>query len=203
MGSHFWWYLSRASGTVAFGVITSSVAFGLVLSTRLFGRSVAPAWLMEMHKFLGILGIIATGIHMGSLMADNYAPFSLADLLIPFATHWKPGAVAWGVLAFWLLTTIQISSWCMKRMPRAVWHAIHMTSFVLFASAMVHGLLAGTEGKLQVAKIVAIATTMTVLFLGVVRVLAPRRAQRKQTRVAAAAATRQAATPTREAARSR
>ncbi len=188
MNEHLWWYLSRSSGVVAFGVLTASVAFGLVLSTRLLGRTVAPAWLLEIHRYLGAVGLAATLLHMGALVADGYTDFGIKDLLVPLSSHWKPGPVAWGVVAFWILVAIEATSLLMRKIPRNVWHAVHMTSFLLFAAALMHGLQAGTDAKTRMAQTIAIATTMTVLFLGLVRYLAPPRAARRLRAAAAKAA---------------
>ncbi len=182
MSPHFWWYLTRGSGLVAFGILTASVAFGLALSTRLFGRSVAPAWLTELHRFLGALAVLATATHVAALLADSYVQFGPLDVVVPFASRWKPGAVAWGVLAMWLLVAIETSSLLMRRIPRRVWRAVHLTSFGLFAAALVHGLSAGTDGRLELVQTAAVAMAMVVMFLALVRVLAPRRASRRASR---------------------
>ncbi len=206
MGQHFWWYVARSCGFVAFALLTMSVSFGLVLSTRLFGRSVAPAWLLELHRYLGALGVIATGMHMSALVADTYVTFTIKDLFVPFSSHWKTVPVAWGILAFWLLILIESTSLLMRKLPRKVWRRIHMTSFGLYAAALVHGLQAGTDGRMQVVEVTAIAFTMTVIFLSMVRALAPRRAARREaatrtasreaaTRTASRAAATQVATP--------
>ena len=182
MSEHLWWYIARSSGVVAFGVLTASVAFGLMLSTRLFGRSVAPAWLMEIHRYLGALGIAATLLHVAALIADSYTNFGLKDVLVPFASSWKPGPVAWGVLALWLLVIIEATSLVMHKMPRSVWHAMHMTSMVLFCVSLVHGLQAGTDAGQRVSETIAISTAMPVMFLVIVRYLAPRRAAQRARR---------------------
>ncbi len=190
MNAHLWWYLSRATGLVAFGLLTASVAFGLTLSTRLFGRTIAPVWLTELHRFLGALSVIATGAHIATLLADSYVQFRLIDFVVPFAARWKPGALAWGVVAFWLLLAIEVTSLMMKRIPRKLWRMVHMTSFALFGAAVVHGLRAGTDGSTALVQTGAIATVMIVLFLGLVRLLAPRGAARRNaSRPAAAVAT--------------
>ena len=188
IGDHLWWYLARSSGLIAFVVLTASTAFGLTLSTRLFGKSVAPAWLLELHRYLGALSIAATATHMAALFMDRTVNFSVADLLIPFSTSWRPGATAWGIGAFWCLMTVEITSLFMRKIPRSVWHTIHMTSIVLFASALVHGLQAGADARNRVVQAGAITATMTVLFLGLVRYLAPRRAHSKARAAAARAA---------------
>ena len=53
------------------------------------------------------------------------------------------GAVAWGIAGLYLLVAIQLTSWFMRRLPRRLWHAIHLGSFPLFAFATVHGFTAG------------------------------------------------------------
>ena len=74
-------------------------------------------------------------VHLGALVADSYVHFGVADLLVPFASSWKSGAVAWGVVAFWFLIAVEVSSLMMRRLPRRTWRAIHLTSYL----AAVHG----------------------------------------------------------------
>ena len=45
----------------------------------------------------------------------------------------------------YLLVAIEITSLAMRKMPRRTWHAVHLTSYVLFVVATVHGLTAGTD----------------------------------------------------------
>ena len=85
MNSHMWWYLARGSGLVATGVLTATVAFGIVFSTRLFGRAVAPAWLLDLHWFLGGLSLCVLGVHIGALMLDGYVHFGVVDVTVPMA----------------------------------------------------------------------------------------------------------------------
>ena len=175
IAQHMTWYVARSSGLIAFIILTVSTAIGLTLSTRLFGKSVAPAWLLGMHRYCGALGIFATLAHLVALFLDKAVNFTIADLLIPFAASWRPGAIAWGIAAFWCLIMVEATSLLMRKMSRKIWHTIHMTSFVMFASALVHGLQSGADAHQRVVQVGAITTTMTVLFLGLVRYLAPRR----------------------------
>ena len=41
-----------------------------------------------------------------------------AELFVPLASAWKPGAVAWGVVALYLLLAIEITSLLQRRIPR-------------------------------------------------------------------------------------
>ncbi len=159
-----WWYLARASGLVAWAILTLAVVWGLLLSTRLLQHKRKPAWLLDLHRWLGMLSVVFTGLHLVGLVADNYVEFGLRDILVPMASRWKPGAVAWGVVGLYLLAAIQISSWAMKRMPRRAWKAIHLTSFVLFFVASIHAGLAGTDATGPVYRWTALGMVSMVVF---------------------------------------
>ena len=65
-------------------------------------------------------------------MADSDTQFGLADITVPYASAWKPGAVALGVLAAWSLIAVQITSLARRRLSRRVWRTVHMSSYVTF-----------------------------------------------------------------------
>ena len=64
---------------------------------------------------------------------------------MPFVSSYKPAAVALGVVGMYLLLAIELTSLAMRKLPRRTWHAVHLTSYVLFVVATVHGLTAGTD----------------------------------------------------------
>jgi len=169
------WYATRASGLVAWSIVTASMLWGLTLSTRLVRRKGAPAWLLDLHKFLGTLSVVFVGIHLLALWGDNYVYFGPRELFVPMASAWRPGAVAWGIAATYLLAAIQLTSWAMRRLPRRVWHAVHLTSFPLFGAATVHGFTAGADNTNLLVQWVALTGGLFVFFLGTFRVLSPRR----------------------------
>ncbi len=140
-----WWYLARSGGVVALVLAAASVIWGLLLSSRFLTGGPKPAWLLDLHKFLGGLTLAFTAIHMGALFADSFVQFSLADLLIPFRSTWKPAEVAAGVVAFWLLLAVQVSSSMMNRIPRQFWKWIHLASYPMLGLGLAHGITAGTD----------------------------------------------------------
>ena len=77
---------------------------------------------------------VLRGDSSGALVADNYTHFNLSDLAIPYASDWKPGAVALGVIAAWLLAAVELTSLAIKRLPKRVWRSIHLTSYAVFGS---------------------------------------------------------------------
>lgn len=186
------WYVARAGGLVAWATCTASIVWGLLLSTRLVRRKGVPAWLLDLHRFLGALTIVFTLVHMAGLYFDKYVPFGPRELLVPMASPWRPGAVAWGIVAFYVLLAIGVTSLLMRRIKRSWWHAVHLTSFGLFVTATVHGFTAGADRTNLLVVWLALVGALTVTFLVVVRLLAPREAARA-VRSAPVAVTRSAA----------
>ena len=165
------WYVTRSSGLVAWALVTASILWGLTLSSRLVRRRGVPAWLLAVHKYLGTLSIVFVVVHLLALVADNYVYFSWSELFVPLATTWRPGPTAWGIVGFYLLIAIQVSSWLMRRMPRRVWHSIHLTSVVLFVAATVHGFQSGADRSNRLVQWAALVGSMLVVTLLVFRLL--------------------------------
>jgi predicted ferric reductase len=172
-----WWYVSRATGVVAWGLATLSVLWGLSLSGRPFGRNPSGPWLLDLHRYLGGLSVLFVSGHIGAVVADSYEHFGLADVLVPLASGWKPVAVAWGVVSMYFLVAVEVTSLAMKRLPRKLWRSVHYTSAVVFVASTLHLLTAGTDRENMVLRIAAAAATAMATFLLAYRVIAPKPAK--------------------------
>ena len=99
MRSHLTWYIARGSGIVTWGLLVASMAWGLLYATRVMRRRVSLWWLLGVHRFLGVLAIAFTGVHVTALVLDRFIDFSLTDVLVPFTSSWHPIATGWGIIA--------------------------------------------------------------------------------------------------------
>ena len=180
MNEQLWWYVARSSGIVAWALLAGSVVWGLALSTKITNGRPKPNWLLDLHRFLGGLALVFTGIHLGSLVLDSYVDFGLTDLLVPMASSWQPGAVAWGVAGLYLLLAVEITSLLRPRLPRKVWKWTHMLSFPLFAVSTAHGLLAGTDATGGPLFVAMLAASALVFALTVARIDHGRQAARRR-----------------------
>lgn len=171
MNEHSMWYLSRASGMVARVVLGITCLWGILLITRMLKPADRPAWLLDLHRWLGVLSLVTVGAHMATLVGDNWVYFGWRELFVPQASPWNTAAITWGVLAFYLLAVVQVSSWVMKWLPRKLWHAIHFLSYVLFVMVTVHGFMAGTDSTNIVFFAVASGGVAILVFAFVARVL--------------------------------
>jgi DMSO/TMAO reductase YedYZ heme-binding membrane subunit len=182
--SQTWWYVARSGGIVAWALASLAVIVGLQLSTRLVRRA-QPAWLLDVHRFLGGLAVAFLGVHLLGLALDDFIGFGVRDLVVPFASSYKPAAVALGVIGMYLLLAVEVTSLAMRRLPRRTWYAIHLSSYVVFAVATVHGLTAGTDRHNAVFQWACLLTAGLVLMMTLVRIWSPRRAARAEARSAA------------------
>jgi predicted ferric reductase len=141
----FEWYLARASGMTAFALLTITVALGLLLS----GRAQSRAWprfaVEDVHRFAGLLTGAFVSLHVLTLFADAYMPFSLGQLLVPGASSYRPFATALGVVGAELLLALAIANRYRERLSYRFWRRTHYLNFAVWGLALGHGLLSGTD----------------------------------------------------------
>lgn len=171
------WYIARSSGWVAFVLLACTVLWGVLGITRLIERRGLPRWLLDLHRHLAFLTLVFTVIHLGALVGDNFMQIGWREIMIPFALDYRSGAVAWGVVAMYLLVAIQVSSWMRNRIPRRWWRGIHLLSYPVLWMVAMHGLRAGTDADVTAVRYGVIGLIGVVSFLTLVRVftVGPRR----------------------------
>jgi DMSO/TMAO reductase YedYZ heme-binding membrane subunit len=181
LDSRVWWWLTRASGIVALTVVAAAVVWGLLASTKLIRRRGAPAWILDLHRYLGTLTIVFVAIHVGAVSLDSFVKFDARQLFVPFASTWRPHAIAFGIVSMYLLLAIQVTSWFMRRLPRKLWHRVHVLSIPMLALATVHAFLAGTDRANRALQWSGLGIAAVIVFLLGVRLLAPSRPVRSVT----------------------
>jgi predicted ferric reductase len=179
MNEQIWWYVARSGGIVAWVLVTLSVFWGLALSTKVLGKRGAPAWLLDIHRWFAALSIVFTAIHILALVADSYIYFSWSEIFVPMASTYEPGGVAWGIVGFYFLVAIQVTSLVMRKIPRKLWRYVHFSSFLVFAFATVHGQQAGTDATNDIYVWTGLVFVQLALFLTVVRLAAQRRFRKR------------------------
>jgi methionine sulfoxide reductase heme-binding subunit len=178
MDSRTWWWVTRAAGIVAWAVVAAAVVWGLLASTKMIRRRGAPAWILDLHRYLGTLTIVFVVIHVGAIWLDSFVKFDAKQLFVPFTASWRPQAVAWGIFSTYLLVAIQTTSWAMRKLPRKLWHRVHLLSIPMLVGATVHGFLAGADRTNRAVQWSAFVVGLGVVFLLAVRLLSPSRSAR-------------------------
>lgn len=165
------WYVARASGLVAWALLAASVIWGLLMTSKVIRRLARSSWLLDLHRWLGGLALVFTGVHVLAILGDSYVHFGLASVLVPLAAHWHPVMVGYGIASLYLLVAIEVTSLLRRRINRRAWRAVHFLSFPLFASSILHGLTAGTDSRAPMVIITVALVALAVAALTVVRVM--------------------------------
>jgi DMSO/TMAO reductase YedYZ heme-binding membrane subunit len=168
------WYVARSSGIVAWGLLAAAVIFGLLMASKSVRRQINNAWVLDLHRWFAGLALIFTVVHVAAIMLDAYVHFGLADALVPLATKWRPGGVAWGIVATYFLVAVELTSLARRHLRQRWWKRVHFLSFPLFVFATLHGVLAGTDGRKPMAIISVALVSAAVAIFGVIRVKGPR-----------------------------
>jgi len=161
MTTHFFWYLARSSGFLAYLFAWGSVVWGLLMSTRIIPKA-DRGTLYILHRLLGLGSLVFLSIHLYTLFLDPWAKFSAKDLFVPFAASYRPFWMSCGIAAAYLLIAIAVSSIFQSRLPRVVWRGIHYLSFLTFALGLMHGIGSGTDTR-RIWAIAIYAITATVV----------------------------------------
>lgn len=173
MNEQIWWYVARSSGVVALVLLVLTVVWGVLLATRAMKPHDRPAWLLDLHRWLGGTALVMTGFHMLGLYVDGYIDYGFTELLVPGASEYRPLAVAVGVLSFYVMVAIQATSYLRRRLSRRVWRGIHLLSYGLVWSAAIHAGMAGTDTVNRAYQVLALVLTMIAVAATIVRVLNP------------------------------
>jgi len=170
-----YWFLSRASGFVAFGLLWLSTAFGLLMTGRLARNWPGHLITFETHQFTSLLALSFALFHALALMGDRYISYTLEQILIPFGSQgYRPLEVGIGQLGFYTTALVTFSFYVRRVISQRVWRLIHYLSFAAFIMALWHGLSSGTDSAEGWAQAVYWAAGGSALFLTIYRILAAR-----------------------------
>ena len=173
MNEKIWWYLSRSSGIIALVLLVLSMVWGVLLATRALQPHDRPAWLLDLHKWLGGTALAMTGLHLLGLFLDGYIDYGFTELFVPGASEFRPLAVAIGILSFYVMVAVQATSYMRRWLSKRVWHGIHVLSYALVWGAAIHAGMAGTDTVNRAYQVLALVLTMIAVAAIVVRILSP------------------------------
>lgn len=150
--NHTFWYIARAAGFTAYGLLTLTVCLGLLVQTRALEWLIARWRSFDLHQFTALLALGFLALHIFSLLGDQYIGFQLDQLFIPLASPYRPAQVALGVVALYLLIIVVGSFYLRRSLSYGTWRAIHYATFAIFVLALAHGVLSGTDSGQPWAK---------------------------------------------------
>ena len=141
------WYLTRATGVVSLLLLTAVVLLGVTASLRVSSERWPRFLVAGLHRNLTLLALAFLAVHIGTTVADNYAPVTIKDVFIPFVSAYRPIWVGLGTVAFDLLLALVATSLLRARVGVRLWRGLHWLAYVCWPIAVVHGLGTGSDAK--------------------------------------------------------
>jgi predicted ferric reductase len=174
------WYVTRAAGLMSYLLVWLATVWGLAVSNKIFDPVLHRMFTYDFHQFLSLLAIGFIILHIVVLLADQYLPFSVAQVLVPFAAPYRPVWVGLGTIGLYLTLLVSITFYIRKWIGQKTFRLIHLLSYLAFIGAALHGLLSGTDSPLVTVQAMYIFTTLVVVFLTVYRIVMSAQAKRQR-----------------------
>jgi Ferric reductase like transmembrane component. len=168
--SNLWpWYITRASGLVAYILLFFLVASGVGIKTSWLFKFISPTFAWINHRYLGIALSAAVVTHLISLLLDTYLKFSVIDVFVPFVSNYKPLLLSAGIIGLYILLVVMFSSLVtINKFPKA-WRLLHYLTYPLFIILFIHGYFIGTDTKFIIIKLIYLITGVIVAWLSLYR----------------------------------
>ncbi len=141
------WYLTRGSGVVSLLLLTVTMLLGVLTS----GRWRSDRWprfaVTALHRNVTLLALVFIGVHVGTTIADGYAPIGVKDAFVPFLSAYRPLWLGFGALTLDLLLALTVTSLLRKHIGHRTWRALHWAAYATWPLALVHGLGSGSDAR--------------------------------------------------------
>ena len=151
------WYVIRVAGIVAVALTFLLMLSGIGMVTGATYRFMSPLKAWVVHRALGIALLVSGLLHVGFLLIDSFRPYSLADVLVPFAVKYEHSRVgglsvgslynATGIISMYLMLLVIITSLLIIETKKRFWRWTHYLSYILMVLVFFHTLFLGTDFK--------------------------------------------------------
>ncbi len=159
------WYVTRAAGLTAYLLLWLSTAWGLAVSSKVLDFFLHRSFTYDFHQFISLLAIGFTFLHLGVLLADQYLPFTILQVLVPFISPYRPLWVGFGVIGLYLILLVTVTFYLRSRIGMKAFRAIHVFSLLGYLGVTVHGFFSGTDSSLLATQLMYAGTFLVVVFL--------------------------------------
>jgi predicted ferric reductase len=164
------WVATRLVAFLSYFAIAGSVVYGLLLSTKILDAIAHRPVTFALHQDLAAIGLGLAAVHVVLLGLDATQPLGFAEMLVPFASPYRPVWVGLGQLGLYLVAIVTASFYLRRRIGQRSWRLLHYVTFLAFAFTTAHGIMSGTDTSTPWAWWVYVVATTVVVFLTVYRI---------------------------------
>jgi DMSO/TMAO reductase YedYZ heme-binding membrane subunit len=164
------WHLTRLFGFLAYFFFSMSLIFGML--SRLSAFKKKKGFFNLIHMSSSWAGLFSTLAHVLVLLINHYQPYTIVEIIIPFASHYETIASALGTISFFIfLIVLFTSDVLISKMKRSTWKWIHLMVFPAWVLMLLHGILMGTDSSTLWGIIVYGVSAILILILFVAKSL--------------------------------
>lgn len=163
--THTTWYITRAAGWIAYFLLWFSMVWGLVIPTKFFEKFLSPTFAVDFHEYLSLLAIGFVILHVTVLLFDQYLPFTLAQILVPFMSTYRPFWVGLGVIGAYLSGLVTVTFYLRKRIGQNKFKSIHTLSVFGYLGVILHAFFSGSDSSLPIAQLIYLSSFLVVVFM--------------------------------------
>lgn len=163
---HIWWYVTRASGLMGFLLFWLSTVWGFAVSSKIFDSFLERMFTYDFHEQLSLLSLGFVILHALVLLVEKVEPLSLAEILVPFISAYRPFWTGIGIIAFYLTLLVTVTFYIRKWISMKTFRVIHYLSIAAYFGSLLHSIYDGTDTVLTWVQWMYGGTTLiTVFFL--------------------------------------
>ena len=144
LGAKAAWYLMRASGFVAFGLLTITLALGVANVARWERGRWTRAVAALVHRNASLLAVVFLAIHIATAVSDKYVSIPVLAAVVPGLSGYDPLWVGIGAVSLDVMAALIVTSLLRERLSRRAWKAVHWFAYLAWPTALVHSIGAGT-----------------------------------------------------------
>jgi len=174
------WEMIRASGIIAYLLLTISVFMGVAVNARALDAIMRRAWVFEAHRTVAVLALAFTTLHVLLLLVNRHVPLTIVQVLVPLAASWRAVPLALGTISLYLAAALTVSSYARSIIGQRTWRLIHYGGFAGWITALAHGITAGSDTAMPWVQYFYLSTGAAAAFLITFRLLAPSRSPHAQ-----------------------
>jgi predicted ferric reductase len=159
------WYITRASGLIAYVLLWFSMVWGLGVSSKIFDVVLHGTFTYDFHQYISLLAIGFTLLHMGVLLFDGYMPYSIFQILLPFLSPYRPFWIGIGVIGFYLMALVTVTFYMRTKISMKTFRAIHTFSLLAYFAITLHSFMSGSDSSLPSVMVLYVVTFLITMFL--------------------------------------
>lgn len=161
---HIWWYITRAAGLMGYLLFWLSTVWGFAVSSKIFDSFLERMFTYDFHEHLSLLSLGFVVLHVLVLLVEKVEPLSLVEILVPFASAYRPFWTGIGIIALYLTILVTVTFYIRKWISMKTFRVIHYLSVAAYVGALFHSIYDGTDTVLTWVQWMYGGTTLVTVF---------------------------------------